>query len=98
MATNRSLSGPLTVLVGLVCAPAAFAQTTVSIDQAPAQVAPGQTFEVVWTVNSPNPIRLTTVVWGEQSQAWNRLGALRSGPSGTFRTTLTAPSTPGNIF
>jgi uncharacterized repeat protein (TIGR03806 family) len=92
---SKKTLGVALLLAALGTTSSAQAQTTVSVDQAPATVQPGETFEVVWTISTPNPVLLTTVVWGERSRAWTKLGSIRSGASGTFRTMLTAPATPG---
>lgn len=98
MSLHRSALGMATLFAGLAFATAAQAQVTVTIDQAPAQVTPGSTFEVSWTVNSPDPIAVTTVVHGEASRSWNKIGSIRSGAGGTtFRTNVTAPQN-GTIY
>ncbi|MEZ6188099.1 MAG: PQQ-dependent sugar dehydrogenase [Planctomycetota bacterium] len=76
----------------------ASAQVTVSIDQAPDRVRAGETFEVVWTIGSPDPVELTTVAYGSQSRGWNQYGSFRAGSAGTFRTQVTAPATPGPLY
>jgi glucose/arabinose dehydrogenase/subtilisin-like proprotein convertase family protein len=92
---SKTFFGVAVLLAALGTTSAAQAQTTVSIDQAPATVQPGETFEVVWTINTPNPVLLTTVVWGDRARAWSKIGSIRSGAAGTFRTMLTAPAAPG---
>ena len=89
-------------LATLLAAVAAFAgsalaQVSVSIDQAPDRVRAGETFEVVWTITSPDPVELTTVAWGNQSRNWTQYGSFRAGAAGTFRTTVTAPANPGTL-
>jgi uncharacterized repeat protein (TIGR03806 family) len=70
---------------------------TVSIDQAPARVAPSESFEVVWTVRSTSAVQQTTVLWGTSPGDYPNRGDIRSGPAGTFRTRLTAPATAGTL-
>ena len=90
-------------LTALLAALAAFvgtatAQVSVSIDQAPDRVRAGESFEVVWTITSPDPVELTTVAYGTQSRGWNEYGSFRAGPAGTFRTQITAPANAGTLF
>jgi len=74
---------------------AAAAQVSVSIDDAPDQVAPGETYSVSWTVRSPDPVDLTAVVWGTTPGEWDQVGERLDGPPGQFTTRLTAPSRAG---
>lgn len=93
----RSLALGLTALMTFSL-PAVAQQVRVSVDQVPTSVAPGQAFDVVWSVTSPDPIQLTTVVWGTASRTWTQIADLRSGPPGSFRTRITAPAQAGKIY
>ncbi|MDC3379352.1 hypothetical protein OAX78_03625, partial [Planctomycetota bacterium] len=93
MASLRALStGALLLTLALFCPTPAEAQVSVQVDQVPTQVQPGETFEIVWTVSSPDPVALTAVIWGEHSGALDRVGDFFDGPAGTFRASLTAPA------
>ena len=76
----------------------ASAQVTVRIDQAPQRVAPGETFEVAWTVFAADPVDLTAVVWGTQAGTWDQIGDRLSGQPGAFRTRVTAPVAAGAML
>ena len=85
------------VLLLLGSAVAHAQQVRVSIDQAPAQVAPGGRIELAWTITSPDPVTQTVVLWGTSTTNYTNMTELRSGPAGQFRGTIVAPALPAGV-